>query len=209
MVRAVFFDVGETLVCEDTHYGQCADVLGVPRLTFFAGLGYVIEKNLHHRKVFELFGTTHAAYKERLKTLNIAAREIEAQDFYPDAIGCLHALKQAGFLVGISGNQPERTEGILRELQIPCDYLASSASWGVEKPNPEFFWRIAHLAQLEPQQIVYVGDRLDNDILPARAIGMKTVFLERGAWGKIHAQREEVGLADWRVQSLEGLERLF
>jgi FMN phosphatase YigB (HAD superfamily) len=88
-------------------------------------------------------------------------------------------------------------------------FLASSAGWGVDKPNLEFFRRIVDLTQLEPSQIVYVGDRLDNDILPARELGIKTVFLERGAWGKIHAQREEVRLADWHVQRLEGLQSLF
>jgi HAD superfamily hydrolase (TIGR01549 family) len=209
MIRAVFFDVGETLVCETEHWGQWADVLGIPRLTFFAAFGYLIEKNLHHRQIFELFGTTYSAAKLERQRLSIAPREIQLEDFYPDAILCLQSLKKAGFLVGISGNQPEHTESILRDLEIPCDFLASSASWGVEKPALEFFRRIVDLTKLEPYQIVYVGDRLDNDILPARALGMKTVFLERGAWGKIHAQRKEVQLADWHVQTLVGMEKLF
>jgi HAD superfamily hydrolase (TIGR01549 family) len=209
MIQAVFFDVGETLVCETEHWEHWADVLGIPRMTFFAAFGYLIEHNLHHHQIFEIFGTTRAAAELERQKRGIAPREIKLADFYPDAILCLQALKKAGFLVGISGNQPERTESILRGLAIPCDFLASSASWGVEKPDPEFFRRIIKLTNLEPSQIVYVGDRLDNDILPPRELGMKTVFLERGAWGVIHARREAVRLADWHLQTLENLEQLF
>ena len=54
-VRAVVFDVGETLVDETRVWGQWADWLGVPRLTFFAALGAIIERGGSHREVFELF----------------------------------------------------------------------------------------------------------------------------------------------------------
>jgi FMN phosphatase YigB (HAD superfamily) len=92
-----------------------------------------------------------------------------------------------------------------RNLELPLDYLASSATWGVEKPDPAFFKRIITLTQLEPDEIAYVGDRLDNDVLPAKAIGMKAVFLERGPWGVIHAKRPEVRQADLHLHSLENL----
>ncbi|BBY60978.1 HAD hydrolase-like protein [Mycolicibacterium sarraceniae] len=56
---------------------------------------------------------------------------------------------------------------------------------------------------------IHVGDRLDNDILPARAIGMRTVFIRRGPWGHIHALKDEVALADLRVNSLQELATYF
>src|SRR2546421_90534 len=40
-IRAVFFDVGETLVDETRQWGAWADWLGIPRLTCFAVLGAV------------------------------------------------------------------------------------------------------------------------------------------------------------------------
>jgi FMN phosphatase YigB (HAD superfamily) len=61
--------------------------------------------------------------------------------------------------------------------------LASSAGWGVEKPAPEFFARIAVEARLPPEKIAYVGDRVDNDIEPALAAGMIAVHIRRGPWG--------------------------
>ena len=50
-----------------------------------------------------------------------------------------------------------------------------------------------------------MGDRLDNDILPARTAGMATVFLRRGPWAKVHAGRPEAALADITVDTLSDL----
>jgi FMN phosphatase YigB (HAD superfamily) len=33
------------------------------------------------------------------------------------------------------------------------------------------------------ERIAYVGDRLDNDLIPAKAAGMRTVFIRRGGRG--------------------------
>ena len=53
-IRTVFFDIGETLVDETRQWGAWADWLGIPRMTFFAVLGGLIERGEHHRRVFEL-----------------------------------------------------------------------------------------------------------------------------------------------------------
>ena len=55
MIRAVFFDVGETLVDETRQWGLWADWLRVPRLTFFSAFGAVLERGEHHRIVFDHF----------------------------------------------------------------------------------------------------------------------------------------------------------
>ena len=51
-VRAVFFDVGETLVDESRMWGEWADWLGVPRFTFFAVLGAVIARGEFAGRLF-------------------------------------------------------------------------------------------------------------------------------------------------------------
>jgi hypothetical protein len=48
-LKAVFFDVGETLIDETRDWGEWADYLGVTRLTLFAALGAVINRGQHHR----------------------------------------------------------------------------------------------------------------------------------------------------------------
>ena len=111
--------------------------------------------------------------------------------------------------VGLAGNQPEAAEGALAALGLPVDFIASSAGWGVEKPSLEFFARTAEAAAVPPGEIAYVGDRLDNDVLPAAAFGMKAVFLRRGPWGLAHDGDPRLDAASLRVGNLSNLALLL
>ncbi len=130
---------------------------------------------------------------------------IEARDLYPDAVPCLARLRAAGYQIGLAGNQPADAEAQIRALGLAVDFVASSARWGVEKPDPGFFRRIVDESGTPPGEIAYVGDRLDNDVLPAVAAGMTGVFLRRGPWGVIHAAWPEVARAHLRLETLDEL----
>jgi len=54
-----------------------------------------------------------------------------------------------------------------------------------------------------------VGDRLDNDVLPAMALGMVGVFVVRGPWGLVQRAWPEAAQADLTVDTLDGLSRLL
>ena len=206
MIRAVFFDVGETLVDETRQWTSWADWLGVTPLTFCAALGAVIERGEHHRRVFDYFapGIDLAAEDAKRQTAG-QGYEIEPRDLYPDALTTLAALKAQGLKIGIAGNQPERAEAALSRAGVTADYLASSARWGIEKPSPQFFGRIAETAALPPSETAYVGDRLDNVVLPALEAGMFGVFLARGPWGVLHARRPEAARASLVIRTLTDL----
>ena len=75
--------------------------------------------------------------------------------------------------------------------------------WGLSKPDPAFFARIADELALPPEEIAYVGDRVDYDILPAAAAGMFTVHLRRGPWGVIQAAWREAATADATAADLD------
>jgi len=81
-------------------------------------------------------------------TTGRAAREAAGQpesfgedDLYPEVRGCLAELQRMGLRVGAVGNQTARAERILRELDLPVDWIATSAGWGVDKPAGGFFER--------------------------------------------------------------------
>ena len=76
---------------------------------------------------------------------------------------------------------------MLAQLGVAFEFIATSAAWGVSKPDPAFFARIATELGLAPSAIAYVGDRLDNDIRPAAAAGMVAIFVRRGPWAWIQA----------------------
>lgn len=205
-IKAVCFDVGETLIDETRHWDGWAEFLGVPRLTLFTALGVIMSRGQSLRRVFEIFrpDLDFATVRQQRALTGYTYDFIHA-DLYPDAIPCLTELRARGFRVIIAGNQPEASEGALVRLGVPADHIASSAGWGVSKPDPRFFDKVVEAAGLPPDQIAYVGDRVDNDVIPARAAGMTAVFLRRGPWGWMHEERPEIEQAHLRLHSLLGL----
>ena len=190
-IRAVWFDVGETLIDESREYGTWADWLGVPRHTFSAVFGAVIARGGDYREVFSYFRPGFDLERERQARLDAGLGEfLNGLDLYPDARPCLAALREAGYFVGVAGNQTERAGRFLRELNLPCDVLATSDEWGVGKPDTGFFDKLVAVSGHEAGEIAYVGDRLDNDIAPAARAGLVTVWVRRGPWGYILRPRE-------------------
>ena len=186
-LRTVVFDIGETLVDETRAWGLVARAVGVPALTLFAALGVVIERGEDHRQVWPLLGVDAPS----------VIPTIERSDFYPDAIPTLEALRRAGYGIGLAGNQPAQASGELRALGLPVDFVVTSAGLGVRKPAPEFFASVVAAAGLPAAQVAHVGDRVDNDVVPAAGAGMFSVFLIRGPWA--HAQKSLPGAASrWK-----------
>ena len=91
----------------------------------------------------------------------------------------------------------------MKQLGLDADFVASSANWGVAKPSQAFFAKVSEAAGVPASSIAYVGDRLDNDVLPARAAGMVAIFIERGPWGRAHAKRPEIVQANMIVAGLD------
>ena len=209
-IRAIYFDVGETLVDETRQWGLWADFLGVPRFTFFAVLGGVIQAGRHHREIFKYFDADFD-YESAQGRFCAAGGNYEflESDFYPDVQPSLHALRTTGMIIGIAGNQPKECEGALRKAGIQADLLASSSSLRVEKPAEAFFTRLTEMASLPPQEIVYVGDRYDNDIVPAANVGMVPVLIRRGPWAHLHGPSDKLGAARAIIDSLEELPPLL
>ncbi len=173
-VKAFVFDVGETLVDERRHWEVVADAVGVSHDAMRSALADVAECGVHHREVFAALGVEDPH----------VAVEWQPSDLYPDAVHCLARLREAGYVVGVAGNQPRGAEDFLRRL-FPFDLIGISAVWGVEKPAPEFFERVVAGVPAESASVAYVGDRVDNDVLPALRAGMTAVHIRRGPWGRV------------------------
>jgi HAD superfamily hydrolase (TIGR01662 family) len=191
----VAFDVGETLVDETRMWGERADRLGIPRLGFFAALGAVIEARRPHREVYALLGHAPPAPDDWWA-------DLRDSDLYPDAAPTLAELRRRGYRVAIVGNQPRGAAAALRRLGAAADLVATSEHWGVAKPAPGFFARLTAETGAAAREIAYVGDRVDNDILPAKAMGLAAVFVRRGPWGIVQAAWPEAAAADLRLENL-------
>ena len=210
MIRAVVFDVGETLIDETREYGTWADWLGVPRHTFSAVFGAVIALGMDYREAFQYFRPGFSLDAERAQRAEAGQAETFGEsDLYPDARPAMAALRAMGIWVGVAGNQTSRAGNIMRKLDLPADMIATSDDWNASKPDPSFFRVLLRAVPCEAGEVVYVGDRLDNDLKPAKAAGMRTAFIRRGPWGYIWERHPDMpAAADWRMTTLAELPEL-
>ena len=179
-LKAVFFDVGETLVDEERWWTVRAERSGLQPHVVWAALGVTIERGEEHNALWGHLGTERP-------TRWSSQLQYEREDLYPDAVPCLEPVRALGLRVGIVGNQTLALEQWARDAALPADVISSSESLGVRKPEPAFFGRIVELAGCAPGEVAYVGDRVDNDVVPAAAAGLVAVHVRRGPWG--HLQR--------------------
>ena len=106
------------------------------------------------------------------------------RDLHADALPCLTALRERGLRLGAAGNMHAHHEEFLRPH---VDFVGSSERWGVQKPDAGFFAHVVDEAGVPPEEILYVGDRVDNDVVPALAAGLRAVRIRRGARARVES----------------------
>ena len=86
--------------------------------------------------------------------------------------------------------------------------IAASAEIGYAKPNKKIFERAFEIAGCCAEKSVMVGDRLDNDMIPAKALGMKTVWIRKGLsiYQSVDLRKD---IADWIIDTLSDLRVIF
>ena len=205
------FDIGETLVDESRIWLRWAGRLGVPPLTMLGAVGAMAALD---RMVVEAFHVVRPGLDVGAEIVRWRADDpdglrenFDADDLYSDVRACFAAMREARVMVIIAGNQPPQALDALERMNLGVDAILISAVLGVEKPAEGFFDAVTAAAGCPPSEIAYVGDRLDNDVLPARKAGMRTVLLRRGPWGYLHAERPEAAHADVVADSLMDLPR--
>lgn len=190
-LKAVFFDVGETLVDEERWWRLLAERSGLQPHVVWAALGVTIERGEDHNALWGHLGTERPDGWWH-------ALPYELTDLYPDALSCLERVRELGLLVGIAGNQTAALEQWARDASLPADVISSSDSLGVRKPDPRFFACLVEFSGCAPGEVAYVGDRADYDVLPAAAAGLVAIHLRRGPWGRLQPTPPEaaIGLDD-------------
>jgi HAD superfamily hydrolase (TIGR01509 family) len=101
---------------------------------------------------------------------------------YPDVVGTLERLRDGGYRLGVIANQPSQVrQAMARDGLVPFfEVWGVSDDLGLQKPDPALFVHALRTAGVAPERAVMAGDRLDYDIVPARAAGMRTVWILRG-----------------------------
>ena len=194
-IEWVFFDVGSTIIDEHIAYEH--------RMKDIADLA-----NTNYRSVYE---TAMEFYKqnkkgdlETAKLLGVDLTKWHKEDevLYSDAYECLEILS-GRYKIGIIANQSLGTKDRLEQHGILqyIDLVIASAEEGVAKPDKKIFEIALERGNCKPNNAVMIGDRIDNDIIPAKLLGMHTIWIKQG-FGQYWNVTQEVEKADYVVHSL-------
>lgn len=199
VIKWIFFDVGSTLVDETEAYDhRVQDIIAGTDITFqeFDDMRIALARQGldGNSAAINHFGLTKTPWHS------------EDEVPYPDAKSTLAALIQMGYKLGIIANQKLGTAERLENwgLRQYFDVIVSSAEIGYAKPDKRIFEKALEMAGCTARESVMVGDRLDNDMIPAKALGMRTVWIKNGL---AQYQSEELGkdIADVQIASLSEL----
>ncbi len=194
-IKWLFFDVGSTIMNEQIAYEH--------RLRDIAN-----SANISFEKVYEMAMVYYKLNKkgdlEAAKELGVTLPKWYKEDeiLYDDAIQCFETLSKK-YKIGIIANQSLGTEERLRNHGILkyINLVVASAEEGVAKPDRRIFEIALERSNCESANSIMIGDRIDNDIVPAKRMGMNTIWIKRG-FGQYWNIKEEFEEPDIIVNNL-------
>ena len=195
-IRWIFFDVGGTLSDESEAYAH-------REREMLSGTGISLDE--YDRARLALAREGKDGNSAVIAALGLQKTPWHPEDEVPfaDALATLTALSARGYRLGVIANQVtglrERLAawGLLPYFEV----VISSADVGVAKPSHDIFRLALERAGCPAAECVMVGDRLDNDIRPAKALGMRTVWVRSGL-ARYQEPSLGDGAADWQVDTL-------
>lgn len=195
----LFFDVGSTLVDESrANAHRLLDAIKGTELSYEQAYARAVrlakEKHAHPLKA---------------RGLPLTPWHSEDETVYPEAEGCLAALR-GSYKLGIIANQAPGTAERMREYGLSpyLDLIVASAEMGLEKPDLRIFQAALARAACRPEHAAMIGDRIDNDIVPAKRLGMTAIWIRQGFGGMAENLTEEE-TPDYTVHDLRELAELL
>jgi len=119
----------------------------------------------------------------------------------------LEVLSKRYRLATLSNNTSQIRE-VLRDYRVDRYFsiIGISESVGYAKPDPRFFQYVLDEAGCRSDEVMMVGDRIDADIVPARAMGMYTAWVRAGLYGRDSPEPvSDIETPDLTVESLPHL----
>ena len=153
-----------------------------------------------------------ASLDKKAELMQVATKmwRFTSDDLYPDAKECISAFKSQGIKIGLVANQPESSVESLKSDGIfeLIDFLGISAIVGIEKPDIKIFELAIKELAVDPSKVIHIGNRIDTDVIPAKKLGMKTVWVRRGE-ANPDPTDDDLKQADITVNDLSNLPALI
>jgi len=108
-------------------------------------------------------------------------KELETLSLFPEVPMLLNELKRLGFEVGMVTNGPtmhqqKKIQQLGLDKYFSENHIFISDQVGIAKPNPEIFEVAAREVNLPAEQLLYVGDSWENDIVGPIMAGWKSIW---------------------------------
>jgi HAD superfamily hydrolase (TIGR01549 family) len=209
--RWLFFDLGNTLISEERAWERRIQRL-VSSLERYGRRRAIEEVRAALREASEEFAPrliTRAIEKliddlECRKLILAEARyDKELESPYECAEQTLRTLSSR-YRIGVIANQPAGTEERLTKWRLTpfISICLSSTEVNLEKPDSAIFQLALSQSGCKPSQAVMIGDRLDNDIRPARLLGWKTIRIAQG-FARFQSPRDGLDEADLTLANVK------
>ena len=197
-VKWLFFDIGSTLIDERVSYEhRMRDIAELSGETYERVFAAAMKFYKQNKK-----GDLETA---KLFNVRLPAWHKEDEIPYADAQKCLEILSEK-YKTGVIANQSPGTKERLNRYGILqyIDLVIASAEEGVAKPDKKIFELAFERSGCKPENAVMIGDRIDNDIVPANLLGMNTIWIKQG-FGQYWNVTEDIERADYVVNKLTEL----
>jgi 2-haloacid dehalogenase len=98
---------------------------------------------------------------------------------FPDSVASLKRLKRLYKLAIVSNVDEDMFEASARKLEVPFDYVITASQVRSYKPSHNNFERALERIGLPREQVLHVAQSIYHDIIPARALGISSVWVNR------------------------------
>ena len=211
MIKAIFFDLYQTLIHYDPPYAESfsqiigdfgieitADDLRCPvaiadEFIYKEHSRLSINQRSHEDKM-SLFSKYHsillkeADIEPTAELIRHNITRMQQIDFkrilFDDVLPVLKQLKQKGLILGLISNIDSDITPLLDKLGLTplLQVVVTSQGNGYHKPQPQIFRQAATQASVEPEESMYIGDQYQVDVLGAEEAGMQGVLLDRNSF---------------------------
>ncbi len=198
-IEWLFFDVGSTLVDErKANEHRILDAVEGTNISYEQAYAQAMQLAKHN-----------VAAPVKCLGLPITPWHKEDEIVYPQAAEWLAGLHEK-YKIGIIANQSPGTADRMKTFGLSpyLDLMIASAEEGLAKPDLRIFQLALNRADCLPEHAVMIGDRLDNDIIPAKRLGLKTIWVRQG-FGGMGTPLTEEETPDCCVNHLGELIELF
>jgi len=209
MIEWIFFDVGDTLVneekCYNDHFEKCCASLNKLGISVTVPEYKNLLETCYRNNTERPLNTVWSSFNSKEEKPSWSH---EHETIYDSTYIVLEQLSRH-YNLGVIANQTFGLSERLRDYDIEKFFkiIVSSSDVGVKKPHSEIFEIAMKEAHVRPENSIYVGDRVDNDIIPSKKLKMKAIRIKQGL-GKFHNEHPEYQ-SDFTINNLNELPLLL